>query len=163
MLDRRTFVLGCALAAGFGSGDAGAIAADAPILSLRGPQGEVLSEQSLASLDTLPQSKFKTSTPWHKGVVEFSGTALSAYFEAAHVSPRKIRLVALNDYVVDAEVSDLLAGDALLATRQNGVPLPISDKGPVFLIFPFDARSELQHQSYYSRAVWQLTEIDIVE
>ena len=50
---------------------------------------------------------------------------------------------------------------ALLATRQNGTIMPVSDKGPVFLVFPFDSRPELQHQTYYSRAVWQIAEINV--
>ncbi|GGE09398.1 oxidoreductase [Aureimonas endophytica] len=138
-----------------------AFAAD-PILTLHGSQtgGDVAS--SLAEMDAFPQTSFATTTPWHQGVVKFSGVSLKDYLAALKVDPKQIRLVALNDYSVDAEVAGLLEGDALLATRQNDQPMPVSDKGPVFLVFPFDSRAELQHQTYYSRSVWQLTEIDIL-
>lgn len=140
--------------------------AAAPILTLRGGFAKAGADGSvacdLASLDALPQTAFETTTPWHKGAVRFSGVSLKDYLAAFGAIPTTIRLVALNDYVVDADVAELLAGEALLATRQDGETMPVSDKGPVFLVFPFDSRSELQHQTYYSRAVWQLTEIDIV-
>lgn len=116
----------------------------------------------LAAIDTMPKTSFVTSTPWHKGVTEFSGVTLRDCLAVLKLSGTKLQLIALNDYVVEASLSELEAADALLATRQNGDIMPVSDKGPIFLIFPFDSRPELQHQSYYSRAVWQLAEINIL-
>ncbi len=95
--------------------------------------------------------------------MKFSGVSLKDYLAAFGVKAQDIRLIALNDYSVDANVSELTGGNAILATRQNGQTMPVEDKGPVFLIFPFDSRNELQHQTYYSRSVWQLTEIEIVK
>lgn len=161
MVVRRTFLSGFLAGLGLSALGLEQARADDVILTLRSADGTSIRAQTLAELDALPQQSFRTTTPWHKSSVEFSGVPLKTYFDLAKVAPTKIRLVALNDYVVDADVAELLTGAALLATRQNGVPLPVSDKGPVFLIFPFDSRSELQHQFYYSRAVWQLTEIDI--
>lgn len=164
MIDRRQLILGAGALATLAATKA-SFAKD-EILTLRGtfakagPDGGLAS--SLADLDALPQTRFSTTTPWQEGSVEFSGVALKDYFAMMGAAPEKIRLVALNDYVVDADVADLVAGDALLATRQNQVPMTIRDKGPIFLIFPFDSRSDLQHQTYYSRSVWQLTEIDIL-
>ncbi|WP_182422103.1 molybdopterin-dependent oxidoreductase [Aureimonas sp. ME7] len=116
---------------------------------------------TLAALDALPRTSFRTSTPWHPGVVEFSGVSLRDCLRAAGAQGQTLRLVALNDYVVEADLAELEAADALLATRQDGEPMPISDKGPIFLVFPFDARPALQHQSFYSRSVWQLAEVQI--
>lgn len=141
---------------------ASAAPAAEPILTFQGGAVTPMA-MDMAALDAMPQTSFKTATPWQQGVVEFSGVSLKDYLAAVHATPKQIRLVALNDYAVEADVAALLAGDALLATRQDGAPMPVSDKGPVFLIFPFDSRSELQHQTYYSRAVWQLAEIDVVE
>ncbi|MBB3999373.1 molybdopterin-dependent oxidoreductase [Aureimonas pseudogalii] len=113
----------------------------------------------LEALDALPQTSFRTTTPWHQGAVEFSGVSLKDLVAFAGVEARQLELIALNDYAVDAKLSELIEADALLATRQNGQPLPLTDKGPVFVVFPFDERSELKHQTYYSRSVWQLSEI----
>ncbi|WP_156421157.1 oxidoreductase [Aureimonas sp. AU20] len=116
-------------------------------------------EYDAAALDALPQTRFATTTPWHDTPVEFAGVSARDLFQAVGAHGENLQLIALNDYVVEAKVSDIIAGDGLFATRQNGVPMPVSDKGPIFLVFPFDQRPETQHQAYYSRAVWQLAEI----
>lgn len=134
----------------------------APILVLAEGQGKPTRALDLAGLDAMPQTSFQTTTPWHKGTVTFSGVLLKDYLAALGAHGTRMQLLALNDYTVEAPVDELVNGGALLATRQNGQTMPISDKGPVFLLFPFDSRKELQHQTYYSRSVWQLSEIDIL-
>lgn len=133
------------------------------MLQVRGAIGDIGSDGQVsfdaAAFDALPQTRFVTTTPWHDVPVEFSGVAARDLFAAVGARGENLQLIALNDYVVEAKASDIVMGDGLFATRQNGVPMPVSDKGPVFLVFPFDQRPDTQHQTYYSRAVWQLTEI----
>jgi hypothetical protein len=163
MLSRRRFAqILAAIALAAYVGPRSASAAD-PILTLTGAAdgAKTTVALDLAAMDALPQTSFRTSTPWHEGVVEFSGVRLKDCLAAAKIAGTKVQLVALNDYAVDAQLDELVDGDALLATRQNGKVMSVEDKGPVFLIFPFDSRRELQHQSYYSRAVWQLAELNI--
>ena len=114
---------------------------------------------SLADLDAMPQTKFQTSTPWSEGVNEFSGVRLADLLKTVGPQGASLQLIALNDYVVTASSDELVKADALLATRRDGDLMPISDKGPIFVIFPFDDRPELKHQAYFSRAVWQLDRI----
>jgi len=38
----------------------------------------------------------------------------------------------------------------------------VRDKGPLFMIYPFDAQPELRSAVYYSRSVWQLSEIEVL-
>lgn len=113
------------------------------------------------AIDAMPQTSFSTATPWHQAVTEFSGVSLKDLLSSLKISGTKLQIVALNDYEVEADIRELEAADALFATRQNGAIMPVSDKGPVFLVFPFDSRPELQHQTYYSRAVWQIAEINV--
>ncbi|WP_294642373.1 molybdopterin-dependent oxidoreductase [uncultured Aureimonas sp.] len=164
-MDRRTLLMGMgALAL---SGWIVPALADEPILTLRGKFARAGADGSatlsLADLDALPQTRFRTTTPWHSGAVEFSGVSVSDFLAAMGVpaSESSMQLIALNDYVVETKAAELVSGDALLATRMNGEPMSVQDKGPIFVVFPFDSRSALQHQSYYSRAVWQLAEIDL--
>ncbi|KQR30052.1 hypothetical protein ASF91_14585 [Rhizobium sp. Leaf155] len=115
----------------------------------------------LPAMDKMPQTSFSTTTPWHNRVTEFSGVSLKDFLSSTQLSGTKLQIIALNDYEVEADISELQEAGALLATRQNGTIMPVSDKGPVFLVFPFDSRPELQHQTYYSRAVWQIAEINV--
>lgn len=137
--------------------------ADQPILKMQGLVAEqkISFELNLRSIDKMPQTSISTSTPWHRGVTTFSGVLLKDLLAAVNMTGSKLRIIALNDYEVEASIPDLVNADALLATRQNGEAMAVSDKGPLFIIFPFDSRSELQHQRYYSRAVWQISEIDV--
>ena len=107
-------------------------------------------------------TRFRTTTLWHQAPAEFSGISARDLFAAVRLRSPRLRLVALNDYVVEADADEIVAADGLFATRQDGVLMPVSDKGPIFLLFPFDQREELRHQIYYSRAVWQLCEIEAV-
>ncbi|MCO6051007.1 molybdopterin-dependent oxidoreductase [Mesorhizobium sp. RP14(2022)] len=158
----RLLALTSAIALGLASLSAPA-SGGAPILVLGGTAAKPAQALDLAGLDAMPQTSFETNTPWHKGPVTFSGVLLKDYLATLGAHGTRVQLIALNDYTVEAPVDELVEGGALLATRQNGQPMPVSEKGPVFLLFPFDSRKELQHQTYYSRSVWQLSEIDILE
>jgi hypothetical protein len=53
------------------------------------------------------------------------------------------------------------AAGAILATIRDGAAMPISEYGPVFVMFPFDDRPEIQNDAFYHRAVWHLYRIEI--
>lgn len=163
MPTRRLFIrclIGLAVAGFASSTDA---QSSEPILKVQGlSSGKQTSiVLDIAAMDKMPKTAFSTATPWHNGVTEFSGVLLKDFLAVTHFSGTKLQIIALNDYEVEADISELQEAGALLATRQNGAIMPVSDKGPIFLVFPFDSRPELQHQTYYSRAVWQIAEINV--
>ena len=41
----------------------------------------------------------------------------------------------------------------LLATHENGVPLTINDKGPLFVVFPFSQYEELREDHFYNMSI----------
>ena len=51
----------------------------------------------------------------------------------------------------------------MLATKMNGDYMSVRDKGPLFLIYPFDTNPELFNEKYFSRSVWQIREVEVVE
>lgn len=164
MTSRRSFLTGMAGLLSFPLAGGSFAHAAEPILRVRGAVGPGPGSGDIAfdaaQFDALPQTRFRTTTLWHKEAVEFSGVSARDLFAAVNLRGSRLKLVALNDYVVEGEADVILAADGLFATRQDGTPMPVSDKGPIFLIFPFDQREDLRHQAYYSRAVWQLCEID---
>jgi hypothetical protein len=38
----------------------------------------------------------------------------------------------------------------------------VREKGPLFMIYPFDSDAALRNPLYYSRSVWQLKTIDVL-
>jgi hypothetical protein len=44
----------------------------------------------------------------------------------------------------------------MVAYLLDDQPMPVREKGPLVIIFPFSDRPELRTAVHYSRAVWQL-------
>ena len=43
----------------------------------------------------------------------------------------------------------------------NGKPMSVREKGPLFVIYPFDEQPQLKTSTYFSRCIWQLKQIEI--
>lgn len=115
----------------------------------------------LAALDNLPQTEFTTSTIWTKGKITYKGVELKTLLDQLGAKGKTLHMVAINDYAVDVPVTDAIAGGPILATRADGKPLSVREKGPIWLIYPFDAKPEYRSEVIYSRAIWQLKAIEV--
>jgi hypothetical protein len=49
----------------------------------------------------------------------------------------------------------------MLALKRDGQYMPVSDKGPIFIIYPFDSDAALKAQVYYKRSAWQVARIEV--
>jgi hypothetical protein len=67
--------------------------------------------------------------------------------------------VALNDYSSEIPIEDFAKYNVILALKRNGEYMPVRDKGPLFVIYPFDSKPELKNQTFYGRSVWQVAKI----
>lgn len=112
-----------------------------------------------ALLDALPQKSFVTETPWTKGLVKFTGPLLSDVLKAVNASGTNIKAIALNDYKVDISVEDAKKYGIILARQMDGKTMTIRDKGPLFVMYPFQEFPELKTSLNYSRCIWQLHSI----
>jgi hypothetical protein len=114
-----------------------------------------------ALLDALPQKSFMTETPWTKGLVKFTGPLLSDVLKAVNASGTNIKAIALNDYKVNIPVEDARKYGVILARQMDGKMLAIRDKGPLFVMYPFEQFPELKTSGYFSRCIWQLHTISV--
>lgn len=113
-------------------------------------------------LESLPQASVITNTPWYDEVGEFEGPLASAILEAAGVeASANLRVIALNDYSAVVPASDFAEFNVILAMKLNGVTLRVRDKGPLFIIYPFDSNPDLNSEVYYNRSVWQIKSIEV--
>ncbi len=115
----------------------------------------------LAMLEKLPQQTFTTKTPWDKQPVKFTGPLLRDVLAAAKASGTTLKASALNDYKTSIPIADATRFDIVLAHKMNDQAIPVRTKGPLFIIYPFDTKPELQSTVYYERSAWQLKSIDI--
>lgn len=112
-------------------------------------------------LEALGMSSFATTTPWYPGPVRFDGIRMDRLLEAVGASGDRVLAYALNDYTTELPVSDFATYGVLLALKRDGEYMPVRDKGPLFIVYPFDSRPELKHQRFYSRSAWQLARLDV--
>ena len=115
----------------------------------------------MAMLAQLPQHWFNVRTPWYDRARKFSGPLLRDLLAAVGSVGPSLRAVALNDYRVNIPADDAQRFDVLLATQLDDQPMAVRDKGPLFIIYPFDSHAELRNPVYYSRCAWQLKAIEV--
>ena len=112
-------------------------------------------------LETLGAAGFVTSTPWYKGTSRFDGVLMRTLMRTVGASGERVTAIALNDYSTEIPVADFERYDVLLALKRDGEYMPVRDKGPLFIVYPFDHFPELQNKKFYSRAAWQLAQLTV--
>ncbi|MBE9603717.1 hypothetical protein IAI18_02505 [Acetobacteraceae bacterium H6797] len=160
---RRSVVLGSAalFVAGTASGQDAVAPDKRPILTVAGNvRGDLPRDFTLATLEALGMERLTTHTPWTSGPQNFSGVPLARLLASVANRGANLRLIALNDYQISIPASDASAYHPLLATRLDGVPMRVRDKGPIWLVYPWSQRPEIDKPSYYERGVWQLRRIE---
>jgi hypothetical protein len=102
-----------------------------------------------------------TTTPWYSGKVRFDGVSLSKLMDLVGARGKTAKVIALNDYTTMVPLDDFRKFPVILALKLNGEYMHIRDKGPLFIVYPYDSSPELQNQVYYSRSAWQVSKIII--
>lgn len=110
----------------------------------------------LAMLKALGVERFATSTIWTDGVSVYEGVPLRAVLQAVGAHGEMITLTAINDYSVTFPSAEVSEGVPILAFRRDGTPMSIRDKGPIWLVYPYDSSPAYRTEQVYSRSVWQL-------
>lgn len=110
----------------------------------------------LALLQTLPARELVTETPWTKGSHSFTGVPLEVLMKWVGARGQTIRVDALNDYSVDVPIEDGPRHGALLVYLFDGKPMLPSDRGPLWIVYPFSDRPETRTETFYQRAVWNI-------
>ncbi len=116
---------------------------------------------SLAELEQMEQTEFATTTIWTDGSIRFSGVPVLKILEHTGTTGEVIVLSALNDYSIEMPISDLDEDAPIVATRMNGETMSIRDKGPYWVIFPFDDHPDYRTETNHARSVWQLVRLSI--
>lgn len=113
-------------------------------------------------VEALGWTSFRTRTPWYDAPVLFEGVLMRRLLQAVDASGKTLVVTALNDYTTQIPITDFTRYDVLLALKRDGAYLPVSDKGPLFIVYPYDTDPQLQRQTYYSRSAWQVAEMQVV-
>ena len=114
-----------------------------------------------ASLEALGTVSFTTKTPWYKEPVTFEGVPLARLLARVGAEGDTIVATALNDYASEIPMEDAQTRKVILALKRDGRYLPVSDKGPLFIVYDFDHDPEAQKPKYYQRSVWQVARLRV--
>ncbi|MCI5078683.1 molybdopterin-dependent oxidoreductase [Oricola sp.] len=168
----KSFILRCAAAAGTLCLCANAATAleqptGSVILTVKGAitqtNSDGVAKFDQAMLAALPGREAMMKTPWIEDETRFSGPYLRAVLDEVGSKGSKLIVRALNDYAAEVPASDAIEFDTILAIKMNGKPMSVREKGPLFLIYPFDTNPNLYNEKYFTRSVWQIMEIEVVE
>ncbi|MHB2170123.1 putative pterin-binding protein [Alsobacter sp. R-9] len=122
------------------------------------PEGAVF---DIGMLEKLPGRVTAVNTPWYTTKTTFEGPLGSAILDAVGARGQTLRIVALNDYAAEIPVEDFKKWPVILATKLDGKPMSVREKGPLFVIYPFDADASLFNEKYFNRSVWQVKSIEV--
>ncbi len=117
----------------------------------------------LAMLEAMDPVTITTSTIWTDGVQEFRGVPLVRLMQEVGAQGSMIAASALNDYTVQIPMEDAVEGGAVLAFEANGEGLSVRDKGPLWVIYPYDSSKDYQSEVVYARSIWQVAKMEVTK
>jgi hypothetical protein len=160
-----SIVTGGLLAAAAVAAGSLAMPTDKPILTISGKisvtNKDGTAQFDRAMLEALGMVSFTTKTPWYPDAVTFEGVPLAKLLDAVGANGERLIAVALNDYAAELPIKDIRDTGVILALKRDGAYMPVRDKGPLFIVYPFDDHPELKSQTYYSRSVWQVARLEV--
>jgi hypothetical protein len=115
----------------------------------------------LAMLQSMPQVELKTVTAWTNGMQVFKGVRLRDLLDAVGAEGTTLTASAIDEYQVPIPVSDAADYNVIVAYEANGKPLPVDDKGPLWIVYPFSDMPKLQRDFFFARCVWQLRRLTV--
>ena len=115
----------------------------------------------VASLEKLGMVSFQTASPWYNGRTTFTGIPLKKLMDYVGAKGSIVKVTALNDYTTVIPLSDFQKYNVILALKINGEYMRVRDKGPLFIVYPYDSEPELNNQVFYSRSAWQVSKMSI--
>jgi hypothetical protein len=148
------------------------------IAEIATPQGEVIlavagaiaqtnsaegAQFDMDMLQAMPASGFDTNTTWTEGVTRFDGVPLKALLDAVGAKGSSVTATALNNYSVEIPLDVLEDQVPIVAYHINGETFSRRDKGPLWIVFPYDVGPDYQTELVYGWSIWQLSGLTVNE
>jgi hypothetical protein len=118
-------------------------------------------ELDLAMLDALASRETTTATPWYDTPQTFKGPLGTALLDLVGAKGTTVKVTAINDYSAEIPMQDFIDNPVIFATTLNGETMSVRDKGPVFVVYPFDLNPDLYNEAYFGKSVWQVVAIEV--
>ena len=115
----------------------------------------------MAMLQALPKTSYTTTTIWTDGKQTFDGVKVADLLARLGAKPAELNALATNDYEIRFPATDALGKGAIIAYAQNGAAIPPDDKGPLWIVYPYDQDADLSSERYLSQSVWSLDHMSL--
>lgn len=115
----------------------------------------------LAMLQALPASGFDTTTTWTEGKTRFDGVPLKTLLDAVGATGSTVTATALNNYSVDIPFDVIEDQVPIVAYHIDGETFSRRDKGPLWIVFPYDADVAYQTELVHGWSIWQLSGLTV--
>jgi len=130
-----------------------------PILTIQ--TSDKTYELDRAALEALPNFQFTTATIWTDGPQEFVGVRVVDLLELLESDAERLALTAANSYQIEVPVAHYHEFDAIIAYLRNGEPMTLRDKGPLWIVYPYDSDPRYKTEIMFANSIWQLERIDL--
>lgn len=118
-------------------------------------------EFTVEDLRRIGEREIVTTTIWSEGEQSFVGVSLDRLLAETGVEGQTLEAAAVNDYAVEIPTSDAQPGGPIIAYMRNGNLMSLRDKGPLWVIYPYDSDVAFRTEEVYSRSIWQLNRITV--
>ena len=120
-------------------------------------------ELQMTDLQEMGETEITTTTIWTEGKQSFVGVSLHDFLEEYGISDGELVATAINDYEIVIPVEDAVEGGPIIAYLHNGEPMSVRNKGPLWIVYPYDSDVRFQTEVVYSRSIWQLDRLKTME
>lgn len=111
---------------------------------------------TLADIERLPVQQTTLKTPWGLSGT-FQGVLVRDLMAAYQLkASKRIVLGALDNYVAGISKGELDGSPAFFATRFNGKPIALENRGPLILLWPGKDEAALQGKATASSWTWSI-------
>ena len=107
-----------------------------------------------AALEAMGTETIETTTIWTQGLQSFEGVSLARLVQVTGVKDGKLLATAINDYSIEIPLTDAVVNGPIVALKLNGKEMSVRDKGPLWIIYPYDSNADYRTEVIYSRSIW---------
>lgn len=112
---------------------------------------------TLAQIEAVGLHRVTTSTYWPSDDGTYEGPLLRDVLAAAGIaSAAQVRVTAIDGFTQAIPREDWTRWPVMVATRKNGAPLNVRDKGPLRIVYPRDMDPVLHESQYRLRWAWMV-------
>ncbi len=123
--------------------------------------GDMRIKLTLAEIEKLPMQETRLNTPWGMNGV-YDGVLLRDLLAVYKLNVESQLVInALDNYVSRISAQEINGGNAFLATRFNGKPIPLATKGPLILVWPEQEEAVLKRGVAPHSWVWSISQFTL--